>query len=311
MAGVDGFDNKNPILDDKIDNDGGDEQEVNTTGPFQPGAASTPYHGGEQIQMQTMPREQSGLPDTSYAETPLLGDYDPIAESMQESSLRRKMKKAVDFIKGKYPNADFEKLKIRRGKGEGLGKIVAIGPKGGQYKILKEDESGFTKNFLDNFKSKLGPAAEEVLAKEQDTLQEQRQRLEEAEKQQREAEKIAAEREKESRDMENLRQQTERVQAGIDALQEEQGSNLESEAELRKLKQLKKNHHTEFERKKKEVAALEKQAKNKQRAEEKVSIERAKLEEVVRKRNLIEERLNSTKPLDDLNQREAELRQKC
>jgi len=103
--------------------------------------------------------------------------------------------------------------------------------------------------------------------------------------------------------MENLQQETERVQARIDALQEEEGSNLESEAELRRLKQLKKNHQAEYERKKKEVAALEKQAKNKQKTEEKVSRERAKLDEIVKKRNLIEERLNSPKPLDDLNQR--------
>ena len=57
--------------DDNDDDD--DEQEVNTTRPFQPGAASTPYHGGEQHEMQTMMHEQSGLPDTSYVETPLLG----------------------------------------------------------------------------------------------------------------------------------------------------------------------------------------------------------------------------------------------
>ena len=109
--------------------------------------------------------------------------------------------------------------------------------------------------------------------------------------------------------MENLEQHTERAQARIDALQEEHASNLESEVELRRLKQLKKNHQTEYENKKKEVDAFEKQAKNKQKTEEKVSRERAKLDEIVKKRNEIEERLNSTKPVDDLNKREAELRQ--
>jgi len=54
---------------------------------------------------------------------------------------------------------------------------------------------------------------------------------------------------------------------------------------------------------------LEKQAKNKQKAEDKVARERAKLDELVKKRNLIEEWLDSTKPLDDLNEREAKLRQ--
>ena len=68
-----------PDLDDQLDinhddsDDDDDEQEVNTTRPFQPGTASTPYHGGEQIEMQTMQHEQSGLPETSYDEIPLLG----------------------------------------------------------------------------------------------------------------------------------------------------------------------------------------------------------------------------------------------
>ena len=62
----------------------------------------------------------------------------------------------------------------------------------------------------------------------------------EAEKQQREAETITAEREKELQEMQGLRQQTDKTQASIDALQSEYGSNLESETELRRLKQLKK-----------------------------------------------------------------------
>ena len=62
-----------------LDNTGDDdEQEVNRTGAFVPGAfepyePSTPYHGIEQYELQTMMHEQSGLPDTSYEETPLLG----------------------------------------------------------------------------------------------------------------------------------------------------------------------------------------------------------------------------------------------
>ena len=67
-----GYDDK--ALDKKIDNDGwDDEQEVNRTQPFEPTTNSTPYHFWEQHEMQTMQDEQSGLPDTSYEETPLLG----------------------------------------------------------------------------------------------------------------------------------------------------------------------------------------------------------------------------------------------
>ena len=68
-----GFDNEDPWLDNQIDHDGDDDddddEEVDKTRPFQPGTASTPYHNGEQIEMHTLPREQSGLPDTSFDET--------------------------------------------------------------------------------------------------------------------------------------------------------------------------------------------------------------------------------------------------
>jgi len=44
-----------------------DQESLSTTQPFQPGEASTPYHRGEQIKMQTIQHEQAGLP--SYEET--------------------------------------------------------------------------------------------------------------------------------------------------------------------------------------------------------------------------------------------------
>ena len=108
--------------------------------------------------------------------------------------------------------------------------------------------------------------------------------------------------------MQDLERKIERTQANIDAIQEEQGSNLESEAELRRLKQLKKYHQTELENKKKELADLEKQAKNKEKIQEKVDREMKKLAEIERERNTIEERFNSAKRLDELNDDESRLK---
>ena len=65
---------------------------------------------------------------------------------------------------------------------------------------------------------------------------------------------------------------------------------------------------TDLENKKKEIAALENLAKNKEKAQRKLDRERAKLSEKERERNLIEERLNSTKLLDDLKEQESELK---
>ena len=70
-----GKDNYPYYLDQGVDysDDDDNEQEVNRTQPFKPREASTPYHGSEQVGMQTVQHEETGLPDTSYDEwTPLL-----------------------------------------------------------------------------------------------------------------------------------------------------------------------------------------------------------------------------------------------
>ena len=116
------FGYNDPDLDYAIDNepyDDYDEQEVDTTRPFQPDTASTPYHGGEEIQMQTMQHEQSGLPDTSYEETPFLRRAGSISDLQNESLLRQKIKKAVGMIKNRFPKVNFEIIKVRRGRGTG------------------------------------------------------------------------------------------------------------------------------------------------------------------------------------------------
>ena len=71
----------------------------------------------------------------------------------------------MDTIKANFPEAKFEKIEIRRGTGKNEGKIVAIGPKNSEYKILKDDDTGFMKSFLDTFNVKLGDTAEEIMAK--------------------------------------------------------------------------------------------------------------------------------------------------
>ena len=99
MATGGDFGYNDPVLDHDIDHDGDkDEQEVNRTHSFRPGQASTPYHGGEQVEMQTRQHEQTGMPDTSYDETPLLGHF--IDPEEKQSAVDR----TIDFIKRRFPN---------------------------------------------------------------------------------------------------------------------------------------------------------------------------------------------------------------
>ena len=133
------------------------------------------------------------------------------------------------------------------------------------YELFTKNRSGgqqLNPKLTKEIKQSLGRRSEQIIEEDRNTAQEQRQRLEEAEKQLREADKITAEREKEAQEIQYLEEEINKTQAKIDARQEGQGSNLESESELRRLNQLKKKHQTELENKKKELAVLEKKARN-------------------------------------------------
>ena len=297
---------ENPAYDDNAgDNDDQEinrvgahdgDQEFDSTWSFGPGAASTP---GAQYEMRTMMHEKSGLPDESYEETPLLSD----AQAINRLSW--------DALTRKFPNASTINLETSYSKtGRLQVKMYGFGKK--SYPLFTRDNNTGRERLNPSLPKEiiksLGNSAEEIIDEDRHSIREQRQRLAEAENQQRQAEALAAERGKQSQEIQNLGQQIERTQARIDALQEEQGSNLESEVELNRLQQLKKNYKTDLEKKKKELAGLEKQAKDKEKIQAKVDREKKKLYEIERERNTIEERLNSTKRLDELEDDEGRLK---
>ena len=157
------------IDDDDDDDDDDDEQEANRTQPFQPGTASTPYHGGEQYEMQTMQHEQSGLPDTSFDEDiPLLGSF------THQEDKPALVERAKAFIKNKFQRVDFGKLgPIGFGKKRGNeNTIVSYGTKGGETEIFRKDGKGLLKKFTDKFKTSLGPEAESLIAQDNDEIRE-------------------------------------------------------------------------------------------------------------------------------------------
>ena len=183
----------------------------------------------------------------------MLSDFSSLEER------QGKVNQALDFIKRRFPKVDLKKLgPIGFSKKGAQSEIVSFGPKGGENQIFKKDGSGFLKSFTDRFSKSLGPSAEDIIAEDRNTIKEQRQRLVEAEKQQKEAEKIAAEKEKEKQDIEILRQKIDQTNARIDYLVKEHGSNLESEAELKRLNQLKKITKQNLKTKKKKLPPFKK-----------------------------------------------------
>ena len=295
------FGMEQPDLDKTLDNkDDDDEQESNRNQPFEPGTVSTPYHGGEQHEMQMMQHEQSGLPETSFDEDiPLLGSF--IHQDDKPALLER----ARAFIKRRFPRVDFGKLGPIgfSKKPNNDTTIVSFGTRGGETEIFRKDGKGLLQKFKDKFRTSLGPEAESLIAQDNDEIRENRQRLREAEKELRDAEKLASEIEKATQEVQDLKIRIERTQAKIDQL----GSNVENESELRRLQQLKKNLENDLEKAKKELAALEKLAKTKAKEQTRVNELRASLAAIESERNTIEARLNDTRTLDELKEQEAEL----
>ena len=287
-----------PDLDNDIDHDSVDEQEVNRTQLSEPDAESTRY--GEQIELQMMQNEQSGLPETSFDENiPLLGGR---TQSLKE--------RAWGALKGLFPESSSTSLEASYSlKGRLQVKMAGAGKKLYDLFTTKRGtgEQQLNPNLSKEIRRELGPMAREVVERDNEEIRNERKKLREAEKQRKEDQKLASEREKAAQEVQNLRNKNERVQAQIDANTQEHGTTIESESELRRLQQLKKNLEMDFENAKKEVAALEKQAKTKAKEQANIDQLREKIAAKERERNTVQERFNDTRTLDELKEQEAEL----
>ena len=171
-----------PYEDKPDDNDKADQ-----TTTFSSNGASTPYQTRpqEEMEMKTF-QEKSGRPETSYAETSFGGTEDlekrlanlrrdhitgllntegiPNVENPMSFEERGKeIIRVREFIRKRYPNADFKKLVISFSTKKPMD-IVLLGPKGGETKIIKDNGSDFHKNFLNltYVKRALGKSFQEI-----------------------------------------------------------------------------------------------------------------------------------------------------
>ena len=181
-GGYDRLPDWDPYEDNPDDNDDADE-----TTPFSPNGASTPYQTRPQDEMEMKTfKEKGGRPETSYNETSFGGTEDiekrlanlrrdnitnllntegiPNVENpMTPAERGREIARVREFIRKRYPNADFRKLVISFSIKKPMD-IVLLGPKGGETKIIKDDGSDFQKSFLNLTYAKraLGKSFQEV-----------------------------------------------------------------------------------------------------------------------------------------------------
>ena len=298
--------NKTPWEDRGIDHD---DEVLNTdlnipldpeeTQAFEPGASSTPYHEGEAHEMANMGEEGDGIP--------LIPTYADFVHTEDKVTLVNKFKA---FIKAKFPKVDFSKIVIGFGKQKGNeGKAVALGPKGGETVIFKQDNT-FTKAFSKQYRAALGSSAEEIIVEDQMTLRDTQQRVTEAQQLEARLNTQVEKQEQEAQERQRLETQLEQINQRIANMEKEGGTEMEKQMETDRLKR----ESEKLKRDIKEAKAAEKEyaqtVKKRNKAAKDVAQLQRQYETQRQKRDTIEAELNTTKPLDELEREREELKLK-
>ena len=302
---------KTPLIPDTGDDDDDDDFDFSkydihgnpidpeTTQPFEPGGASTPYHEGEAHEMANMDEEGEGIP--------LLPKYTDFAPPEEKETLINRFKA---FIKAKRPKVDFSKIVIALGKQKGNeGKAVALGPKGGETVIFKQDNT-FTAKFSQQYSGALGSPAENIIAEDNTALQDTQRRIDEAQQAEVRLNAQAQKQQQEAQERQRKETQLEQINQRIDNMVNEGGTEMERQMETDRLKR----ESAKLARDIKEAKKLEKgyaqTAKEQDKVVKEVERLRRQYETQRQKRDTTEATLNRTKPLDELEREREELKRK-
>ena len=215
------------------------------------------------------------------------------------------------FIQDKFPKVDFYKLgPIGLGKRiENRLSFVKYGPKGGELRILKADNSDLLKSFVDSNKKALGESAEELAANKTQEEKDLRLRLLEEERQLKDKEQQTALEQKAAENVRNLTKRMEQTQARREEFETEHGSTLEQQNEIDRLKQLERNLSADLQNERVELKQLQKrQDKTRKEARQRVGKLKKDIYATTKERDELELSFNRTKPLNELEERYETLR---
>ena len=314
-----------PLIPDKGDDDDDDTgidwdapvdpEDPDRTQPFEPGAASTPA-GGESIPMTTrtsLPQERGPrTAETSFTTPPdSIPSVGEVAFADEEEN-QRSIERVKKFIQDKFPKVDFYKLgPIGLGKRmENRLSFVKFGPKGGEERIIKTDNSDLLKSFVANNKKALGPSAENIIVEDQRALRDTKRRVKEAQQFEARLNAQAEKQEQEAQERQRLETQLEQINQRIANMEKEGGTEMEKQIETDRLKR----ESTKLKRDIKEAKTAEKgyaqTAKERDKAAKDVAKLQRQYETQRQKRDTIEADLNKTKPLDELAKEAGTLKRK-
>ena len=277
--------------------------DIDRTNPFEPRGSSSPYpdDDGEEMEMTSLEEEEArqflGLDEVPPAPTEL-NHFDADEKEKRLDKLKR-------FIKDKFPKVDFEKLgPIGFGKkAENQFSFVKFGARGGETRVLKADQSGLLKSFINSNREALGPSAEELAAAKTQAVRDVRQELVDEERQLKEKEKQTAIELKAAENVRNLTKRLEQTRAKREGLEEEHGSALEHQNEIDRLKQLERNLKADLDNERTELKQLQKrQDKTLKATKQRVGKLRQDIYTITKERDELELGVNRTKPLNDLEE---------
>ena len=284
-------------------------EDPDRTQPFEPGAASTPA-GGESIPMTErtrLPQERGPrTEETSFTTPPDSIPTVNVVDFIDEEENERIIAQAKRFIQDKFPKVDFHKLgPIGLGKRiENRFSFVKFGPRGGEERIIKADNSDLLKSFVDSNKKALGESAEELAVKKTQEERDLRLKLLEEERQLKDKEQQTVLEQKAAENVRNLTRRIEQTQARREELETEHGSTLEQQNEIDKLKQLERNLKADLQNEKVELKQLQKrQDKTLKETRQRVGKLKQEIYAAAKERNELELGLNRTKPLNELDER--------
>ena len=277
-----------------------DPEETDRTQPFEPGAASTPYHGGEEHEMTHLPQEQSGGGET----IPEASEYTDFVDKPTRFERFREQ------IKARFPKVDLSKITLGIGTKKGLvGKVVALGKKGGEVPIFRED-GNITKAFESQFGPFLGSSAENIIAEDNTALQDTQRRLDEAQQAEARLNAQAQKQEQETQERQRLETQLEQINQRIDNMENEGGTTMEREMETDRLKRESEKLKRDIKEAKNQEKVYAQTAKEQDKVAKEVERLKRQYENQRQKRDTAEATLNRTKPLDELEREREELKRK-
>ena len=251
--------NETPWEDHGIDHDD-DDEEVDTTRPFQPGAAITPYHGGEEHEMSHLPQEQSGQDGTRDIDPLLEGDE--LDQRLQQTNQASPWRDLTEM----YPNANKVALgasyqKDKQGNSRLWVKVVGRGKKA--YPLFTKNT--LTRQLRENpqlsqeIKTYLGKSMLDQINDFQQERDRNQKELQAKEKQKQQLEKTLEDQDKLRQELDAIRDKTKQIDDQIRELEDRSGPiNID---EIQRLKNEKRRFESEHQTKRQQLSQLQKNAK--------------------------------------------------